>query len=487
MPDNLNYKSPAGGDRVGTWILKHRIDTGGNGEVWFAEGSDGKSAAIKILMKTKPVAYTRFKQEVEVLKLVAGVSGILPVLDSDLPADRGDRRPWYAMPVAIPLLEAIKDKEPREKAQFIAEAAETMAELHTHKIYHRDIKPANLLLFEGRCHIGDFGLVDYPEKADLTAPKQDLGSRWTMAPEVRREHDKADPMPADVYSLAKTLWIVLTRELKGFDGQYDPRGDLSVKHHCGESYITSLEQLLIDSTQTMPRRRPSMASFASRLREWIRISDRFHEHNRLQWVETQRGIFPATVPARAIWENLDDIVVMLNILGETSNLNHAFFPDGGGLDFMHASLSNLEPGCIELLMDNIVFLVKPAKLMFESFSDDPQWNYFRLETGDLKPSGVYSDVPYDLLHEELTEVGGEFYADRSCWDEGSYEGNPLPDGSRVIIRYLGGAFVIFQKTSIYNKIPNTYDGRHNKMDADQFRAYIASAVVMARKRKNDPD
>ena len=112
MPDNLNYKSPAGGDRVGTWILKHRIDTGGNGEVWFAEGSDGKSAAIKILMKTKPVAYTRFKQEVEVLKLVAGVSGILPVLDSDLPADRGDRRPWYAMPVAIPLLEAIKDKEP---------------------------------------------------------------------------------------------------------------------------------------------------------------------------------------------------------------------------------------------------------------------------------------------------------------------------------------------------------------------------------------
>lgn len=487
MSEKLNYRCPAKGDNLGAWTLQHRLGWGGNGEVWAAENAGGNQVAIKLLMKTKTVAYTRFRQEVAVLKLLAGIDGILPILDSDLPLDPDAQRPWYAMPIATPLLQAIADKETRERLRFIAEAAETMAQLHARNIFHRDIKPANLLSFGGKCHIGDFGLVDYPDKTDLTAPMADLGPRWTMAPEVRRKHNKADPMPADVYSLAKTLWIVLTGEQKGFDGKYDPNGDLSIKKFCGDLYITSLEQLLTDGTETKPQRMPTMALFASHLREWIRISDLFHEHNPLQWVETQRRIFPLTVPTRAIWENLDDIVVMLNVLGETSNLNHLFFPDGGGLDLMRASQSKREPGCIELLMNDIPFLVKPAKLMFESFNDDPQWNYFRLETEDLDPSGVYPDLPNDCLNEELVEVGGEFYADRSCWDEDSYNEEPLPEGSRLIIRYFRGAFVIFQKTSMYNNIRATYDGRHNRFDADGFRAYIASGVAAARKRKNDTD
>ena len=196
MSEKLNYRCPAKGDNLGAWTLQHRLGWGGNGEVWAAENAGGNQVAIKLLMKTKTVAYTRFRQEVAVLKLLAGIDGILPILDSDLPLDPDAQRPWYAMPIATPLLQAIADKETRERLRFIAEAAETMAQLHARNIFHRDIKPANLLSFGGKCHIGDFGLVDYPDKTDLTAPMADLGPRWTMAPEVRRKHNKADSAPA---------------------------------------------------------------------------------------------------------------------------------------------------------------------------------------------------------------------------------------------------------------------------------------------------
>jgi hypothetical protein len=40
--------------------------------------------------------------------------------------------------------------------------------------------------------------------------------------------------------------------------------------------------------------------------------------------------------------------------------------------------------------------------------------------------------------------------------------------------------VIFQKTSKYNFIPDTYDARHNKMSTDEFRSYIQDKVNIAK-------
>jgi len=148
----------------------------------------------------------------------------------------------------------------------------------------------------------------------------------------------------------------LTQEQKGFDGQYDPNGDLSIKKHCGDLYITLLEELLSDSTQNSPQRRPTMKAFAERLCKWIHISEQFPEHNLLRWVEAQRRLFPLMVPTRATWEDIDDIVAVLNILGETSNLNHLFFPSGGGLDLERVFRSEREPGCLELVTNGIANL-----------------------------------------------------------------------------------------------------------------------------------
>jgi len=218
-----------------------------------------------------------------------------------------------------------------------------------------------------------------------------------------------------------------------------------------------------------------MQSFSERLNEWLRISDEFREHNPLQWAEVQRSLFPVSVPTRARWDDIADIVSVLNKVGGTSNLNHLFFPDGGGLD--RAVRSKREPGCIELITNGIANIVRPTRLFFESFNDEPQWNYFRLEAGELEPSGVYSDLAVDVAREELTEVGGEIYAERGCCDADEYLGSPLPERSRLVLRYFRGSFVMFQKTSLYNRNPTTYDARHNKMTSDEFRAYIANQLA----------
>jgi len=476
--------SPKRGDMLGDYSLVARIARGGNGEVWSASDPEKKQVAIKILMKVKQIAYERFSSEVQIAQEVADVAGILPVLAHDLPEKLGERRAWYAMPLAVPLATPSAAWSPRIKVLAIAQAAFTMAELHKRKIAHRDIKVSNLVIYKKRCYLCDFGLVDYPGKADLTGNKEQLGPLWTMAPEVRRDGRSADPFPADVYSLAKTLWIIITGRSKGFDGQFMPDGELSIRNVCGDLYITPLETILQSATDHLPAKRPTMTEFARALSDWLALSKSWDKHNPLQWKEACSRLFPVAVPARAKWTGVDEIATALDVIGHIPNLNHLFFPDGGGLDFNHVTKSQREPGCIELHMEYTV-LVKPLHLYFESFGNETQWNYFRLECAELSPSEVYDNYD-DQESEELTDLGDGRYVNRSVWDDDSYEGAPLRPDARVIVRYFGGAFVIFQKTSQYNhgggKLDG-YDGKHNLMTSDAFREYIDQYRIVYNTRR----
>lgn len=119
--------------------------------------------------------------------------------------------------------------------------------------------------------------------------------------------------------------------------------------------------------------------------------------------------------------------------------------------------------------------------MFESFSDDPQWNYLRLELSPLEPSGVY---PGSVDVEELTDLGSGKYTSLSAWNENEYKGKPLPKNVRRVERWLRGSFVIFQKTSQYNLGTgdlDAYDGRHNKMTAEEFHSFIEKYIAAVRK------
>jgi hypothetical protein len=71
--------------KFGNWETIKYIAGGGNGDVFMARNDEGTVAALKVLRKVKPVAYRRFRAEVEVVQGNSDVKGLLPIIDSYLP------------------------------------------------------------------------------------------------------------------------------------------------------------------------------------------------------------------------------------------------------------------------------------------------------------------------------------------------------------------------------------------------------------------
>ena len=471
------------GQEFGGWTLTSFLGGGGNGEVWECTNKKGELGAIKLLKSVKPKPYARFLDETTVIEQNSDIDGIIRMLDKHLPEDLNDSVPFYVMPVAKSAEKELKGKSIEDKIDAVLEVCQTLRELHERGISHRDIKPANLLIYKSRYSLADFGLVDYPDKKDVSFKNEEIGAKWTMAPEMRRESSKADGLKADIYSIAKTLWIILTENPKGFDGQYSPESILELRRFYQNIYTTPIDRLLSACTDNDPNSRPSIDEFILILEEWKVLNEDFHERNQEQWLEIQQKLFPTAFPKRVIWEDINDIINVLKVLCTYDNLNHMFFPNGGGLDLEDARLS-VEEGCIELDFQ-LIDIVKPKRLIFESFGYDPEWNYFRLELDELEPSGVYEteegEEPYNKKYdyEAVSELYPGHY-DKYDLVEHRYDyqdmGYEIPENARQVTRWFRGSFVIFNKRSTYNLTPATYDGRHNKMDTEEFRSYIQRCV-----------
>lgn len=215
-------------------------------------------------------------------------------------------------------------------------------------------------------------------------------------------------------------------------------------------------------------------------------------------------------PETIIFRNTEQIVNVLNEIGNSKASNHTFMPSGGGLD-MENSSNAPEEDLIEINM-GIAHIVKPNSLTINLVSDNPEWWYLRLNCLHFPASGVYEKLEDETntevdsykskmdrkleertkyYGEELVEVSPGEYIDRSHWDESflgyDEDGNriPLPEKARLVNRMQnGGDFVIFSKSSLYNQISSTYDGRHNLMDEEQFYKYIVEAENHTRKQIN---
>lgn len=459
------------GDKIGRWTLVEFIGGGGNGSVWRASSGGEPDRALKILRNLSQTARLRLAAEVEALRLARDIEGVIPLLEHDLPREpeRGPR--WFVMPLATPLPKTFPHTLPEKVVKEFRPLATTLAELHAREIYHRDIKPANLLRLEGRLCLSDFGLVKYPRRQDITPARVDVGAKFTMAPEMRRNASSADGGPADVYSFAKTLWIAMTGETRGFDGQYSADGALALSLRHDKTFLAPLDRLLTAATDNDPAVRPTMTEVAVRLDDWLSLIADFHRRNLDEWIEVQNRLFPFASPSRACWSEFEDILGVLRLASQTEGLNHMFFPDGGGLT-IRAVEPSIEAGSI-LLDCDLKFVIRPQRLTFESFGRGSPWNYFRLEAAEVPPSGTDGAyLPESGYKEGICEISPGEYVELDAWEHGEHEDEPLPRGARPLYRILKGSFVIFSTRSHYNLDPATYDARHEKLGEGRFRSYI---------------
>lgn len=280
------------------------IGSGGNANVYLAKDvTTGCKVALKELKKGGRFfeeKKKRFCIEMRLVKQIQdSVRGVIPILDAGLPDKKG--RYWYTMPIAEPIVKKFTEqKSVREITNCVIELADVMNELHKKGIVHRDIKPSNMYFYNDRYCLGDFGLVDYPDKENLTEIKEPVGAKTTIAPEMKRNAKNSDGKKADVYSLAKTLWMLLTRNETGFDGTYDAESTLmGLSGYLKGKHIVELEELLFDSTREEPELRPTMEQFSKRLKEWLEITDDLARSNLSQWKFIQNTLFGKIVPDSA--------------------------------------------------------------------------------------------------------------------------------------------------------------------------------------------
>jgi serine/threonine protein kinase len=191
------------GQTVGPWTLIEPLGRGGNATVWRASrhGSE-KPVALKLLntKKVEKEPYQRFVREI------------------------GFLREHQALPVAVPISQALDVKPLSDVVAAMAAIADTLAQLQRDfGIAHRDIKPGNLYELDGSWLIGDFGLVAVPDAEALTAEGRQLGPAHYTAYEMILDPTTANPHPADVYSLGKTVWVLATGQAWPPDGHQPVR------------------------------------------------------------------------------------------------------------------------------------------------------------------------------------------------------------------------------------------------------------------------
>lgn len=459
------------------YTIKKSLGNGGNAIVYLAcDDKTQEEFALKILENT---GATDFKEKCDrfiieakkVFELQSAFKGIIPIGEFHLPDEIHDSLYWYTMPVATIIKKHFNENiNIIDIVKCIIELSNTLADLHDLDIVHRDIKPSNLYHYNGQFCLADFGLVDYPEKEDITKTNEQIGAKATIAPEMKRNSKTADGKKADVYSMAKTLWMLLTQNEYGFEGTYNPLSPLTnLEKFYRQEHLVELTSLLVEATQDEPSLRPSMREFSKRLEEYLEIYSDFDKSNLSQWQYIQTTLFKDHIPETTIWREKNEIIKVLNLLGAMPSLNHMFLSTGGGLDFDYAEISG-EDGCIALHASASVYILKPLKLESHNIQKDFKWSFFRLEADALEPtnlSSIYKNTEY------LTEHFPGKYIEWVYGNYGYYENDePLPCNYRMITRVLSGSIVLFSKGSVYNDISGTYDARHNNFTSDEFRKYI---------------
>ncbi len=206
------------GHSLGPWRLERVIGSGGMGQVWLAQRSEGgfeQRAALKVVkrgMDTDDVL-KRFRRERELLAALEHPR-IARIFDGGATSDG---RPWLAMEyVEGEALDRWCDARSlglRGRIELFLRVLDAVAFAHSRFVVHRDLKPGNILIDQrGEPKLLDFGIAkllatEGPE-LDRTLTGKRLLTPAYASPEQRRG-EPATPA-SDVYSLGVILYELAT-------------------------------------------------------------------------------------------------------------------------------------------------------------------------------------------------------------------------------------------------------------------------------------
>lgn len=477
------------------YSFRKELGHGGNGTVYLIEDSDNQLYALKILQvkikNGKPVKKTidRFKDEITVVTAnLKGNIGVLPIIDYHIQGTNKGDISWYTMPIAIPLRE-YKFKSVEEKIKAFLELANTLKQLHIQNITHRDIKPDNLYFYNSHFVFSDFGLTDFPHKSAKTVKKERIGPWQTIAPEMERNPEKSDFKAADVYSFAKTLWMIVTENYDCFEGQYsfmteymDISKYINTRNEYDNGkkiYLAPLHKILFNCTSNKPEERFKIEEVIEYFNKWLLFTTDSEKGDSFEWEFLKEQLFRFPVE-KAIWKGRDSIYSVLDIVTRTPYLNHTFFPGKGGL-----YLNN-----VKTYLDDYIefdfgapYIGKPKLLEFHSFPIS-LFNYFYLVTDDFGSDYEFHKYKNKLPFEEtVCELENGVFKESWYLNYKEYDGIEIPATARNVILLNKGIYVIFCHSSPYNLYDrdfcfDSYSAYQTKFNSsEKFEKFVKTFLV----------
>jgi serine/threonine protein kinase len=167
----------------------------------------------------------RFLNEIEAIKRLTDPEShqahpnVISLIDHSALDDTGNpEKQFLVMPIAnggdlgdVGRLSLYKDSIDAV-LQVAKQVAGALSAAHAAKIIHRDVKPENIL-FTGRGHelwLSDFGICLIREAPRVTEPPEVMGPRAFMAPELEQGGQLDVTPSADIYSLGKVIFYMLS-------------------------------------------------------------------------------------------------------------------------------------------------------------------------------------------------------------------------------------------------------------------------------------
>jgi len=468
------------------WVLIKQINSGGNGLIWTAyeQSTPSNICVFKFLPETnRKIEFSRLRREFEVhttLYQSQGKFSVLPIFDYSL--NENDFS-WVRLPLAKTFDEGISETAFLQKIQLLIKLCNDIKYLHANNYCHRDIKPNNLLFLDNVLYLADFGLVTDPQDTiGITPHGTRMGNYQTIAPEMRKtgkDLETEDYKKSDIYSLGVTIWMILTQDEHGFDGEYSAsqREKLEQILFKEKIILTDIHTIIERCTKTNPSERITLEEIIYILSQVEESLKNYSKYIDGKWNDVCNKLNPY----QASKVELTDIQAIYNFLNIfysfEPDLHHAFFPSGGGLD-IHGIQLNENNEFIIINMSGFKTWIKPKRLVYRNFHADISNNYIYLEAQKIPNVENYSQSEIT----EYTFINTEFITDYKHWEYNLFEEEPLPANSSRITFVHKGSFLFVKNDSWYNKVSGTYDGRHSKKFScfEEFDKYFCESFLSYR-------
>ncbi len=205
-------------------------------EVADQSGCLSGSFALKRILN--PERHDRFRHEIEAVKRLDHPN-VVKLIDHsalDAPAHEGEKQ-FLVMPLASggDLSERVEAYEGSLDSTLIIakQVCAALKAAHSSQIIHRDIKPQNILFADSgnKVIVSDFGICLIRENPRITATSEVVGPWRFMAPEAEGGGAIDVKPAADIYSLGKLIYYIVS------GGVVVPRERLH-----DEKYVSILQQ-----------------------------------------------------------------------------------------------------------------------------------------------------------------------------------------------------------------------------------------------------